>query len=184
MSDIGVGKIIDVPRGRDAIHVAVIPVVAFMGLEPGYKIGIRADGKAGLVDEPIGIVDPFLSERVRKGQTFYMFMFPGSITSLRHDWTHPKLDSLKPAEAVNPRDPEGVHRKYLEYEASRAGLSFDEFMEYAKDYAEHGEYANQGGRWEGHHLDDSDEFWLHYELYTGTAPSERYGRHSFFSCSC
>jgi len=90
----------DAVVGRDAIHVAVIPVVANEELEPGLRVGIvgrkGADWLAGMVDEnadpveALGVVDPFLGERkVMPGQRFYLFLFPGTITGLRHCWQHP-----------------------------------------------------------------------------------------------
>ncbi len=85
-----VGKIIapeDSPF-RDAIHVAVAPVEASMYLLPGQRVGLQQDGRAGHVDKPIGIVDPFLEYPVLPGQKFYLFIFPGTTTNLRHVYFH------------------------------------------------------------------------------------------------
>lgn len=97
--DIGIGKLIEQERGRDAIHIAVAPVEAGIELKPGAEIGILK-GKAftafpGVV-EPLGVVDPFLKYVVLPGQRFYMFLFPGSITSLRHEWQHPAFAGVLP----------------------------------------------------------------------------------------
>lgn len=93
MSKPVVGKLLDKNKSyvRDAIHVPVVPVVASVKLHPGECI----DFKEGVVfssHKGIGIVDPFLNDDVSPGEKCYMFLKPGSVTKLWHDWTHPKLD--------------------------------------------------------------------------------------------
>jgi len=91
-----------VPEGetrRDAIHIAVAPLVAGMLLKPGqpvYIIDRSTEGKLLAwsvfnMDSAIGIVDPFLTEDVQKGQVFWLCLKPNSITSLKHVWTHPSF---------------------------------------------------------------------------------------------
>lgn len=87
--DIGIGKLIDQERGRDAIHVAVAPVEAAYPLVIGSHICILENGKAGYGSGSIGIVDPFLTVAPKEGDRFYVFLYPGSIMSLRHEWVHP-----------------------------------------------------------------------------------------------
>lgn len=85
------GTILDETAGRDAVHIAVEPVVAGIHLSPGQPIGRLSDGTFGMgrgVDL-LGIVDPFLTRRVLAGQRFYLFLYPRTITGLRHVWTHP-----------------------------------------------------------------------------------------------
>ena len=89
-----VGQIItDGDRRRDAIHVAVLPVKAGRYLTPGMRVGVV--GKDPIVAftslEPIGVVDQFLQDGVKEGEWFWLFLFPGTVTSLRHYWTHPVL---------------------------------------------------------------------------------------------
>lgn len=74
---------------RDAIHVAIAPVMASHQLLPGQHVGINDEGKATGARPYVGIVDPFLIDAVSAGQRFYLILYPGSITSLRHEWTHP-----------------------------------------------------------------------------------------------
>lgn len=75
---------------RDAIHVAVIPVTASETLDPGEPVGLDSDGGFCWVDdEPIGVVDPFLKGAVMKGEQFWLFLFPNTVTHLRHAWSHP-----------------------------------------------------------------------------------------------
>lgn len=82
----------DGDRRRDAIHIAVAPVTAAERLAPGQHVGLVQEGNTELVgscDHNIGIVDPFLAEGVEPGQRFWLFLYPGTITGLRHVWTHP-----------------------------------------------------------------------------------------------
>ena len=82
----------DGDRRRDAIHIAVAPVTAAGRLAPGQHVGLVEEGNLELVgpcDRPIGAVDPFLAAEVEPGQRFWLFLYPGTITSLRHVWTHP-----------------------------------------------------------------------------------------------
>lgn len=88
------GTIIDERAGRDAIHVAVEPVVAATVLRPGQHVGLyagMAHGKGSIVTETIGIVDPFLQRPVNPGERFWLLVYPRQITSLRHVWEHPKF---------------------------------------------------------------------------------------------
>lgn len=105
--DIGIGKLIEQERHRDAIHIAVAPVEAGGDLRPGELVGLMK-GKAfhafpGLV-EPLGVVDPYLKNVVLPGQRFYLFLFPGSITSLRHEWEHPAFAGVLPPPSPPPPD--------------------------------------------------------------------------------
>jgi hypothetical protein len=94
---------------KDAIHVPVAPVMAWHDLEPGDHVGIRADGQAfyagsasvgdiGWIEDgkSVGIVDPLLRQSVKKGQRFWLWVYPGSITSLRHVWIHPAFTTKPP----------------------------------------------------------------------------------------
>lgn len=77
---------------RDAIHLAVDPVVAGQRLSPGAHITVT-NGVAWLTPtgQGIGIVDPFLDSMVEPGDRFWLVVYPRKITSLRHVWTHPDL---------------------------------------------------------------------------------------------
>ncbi len=103
MSDVKLGHLIETPQQRDAVHVAVAPVVAGEHLQPGDHVGI-VDGEAILdAVNTIGVVDPFLRRQVDTGESFWLFMYPGSIKGLRHNWEHPLLDA--PTESVK-EDPD------------------------------------------------------------------------------
>lgn len=88
------------PEKRDAIHLAVEPVMAGTILKAGQPIGV-INGVAYPVghvysdnaDTPKtpyqGIVDPFLPHCVHVGEKFWFVMAPRMVQSLRHVWEHP-----------------------------------------------------------------------------------------------
>lgn len=91
------------PEARDAIHLAVEPVVAGCDLEVGQAIGI-VQGVAwpvgyklclGTVVPYHGIVDPFLPRGPLRDQSFWFVMAPRMVTSLRHVWEHPAFPEGK-----------------------------------------------------------------------------------------
>lgn len=181
MSDkVQVGKLITDDAFRDAVHVAIAPVVAVEPMNPGQAIGFVTDGDTehvGVVARTVGIVDPYLKQQIKKGDRFYMWLFPNTVTSLRHQWTHPAFPM---AEAVNVQaKAEAV--AWISHFADNNGLSYDELIEAAERWVQYEDYLCEGGRYEGCYV--PDEFWNHYEHATGKiVPNSK--RDSFFSCSC
>lgn len=97
MNQIPLGKLATDDAGRDAIHIAVAPVVAFEPLKPGDHVGILNSGEASKATaKHIGIVDPYLSSPVKSGERFYLCLYPNTITSLRHHWVHPSFKEEAP----------------------------------------------------------------------------------------
>ena len=181
------GTIIDETAGRDAIHLAVEPVIAADILHAGDDIGL-VDGKAThYTKNKIGIVDPFLKEPVQPGERFWMVIYPRQITSLRHVWEHPDIPvatETTKSSGTTTNDKSHIwsaSKRWLRDFASGKGVEYDELMEHAAEYVAYGDYWNEGGRFDGEWV--PDEFWLHYQIVTGTTvPERRQG--SFFSCSC
>jgi hypothetical protein len=83
---------------RDAVHVAVAPVVAGHRLIPGHGVSLDKQGCAIREDSEnfIGIVDPFLRKIVEEGEKFWLFLRPNTVTSLRHVWSHPAFTPTIP----------------------------------------------------------------------------------------
>lgn len=188
------GNIINEHQKRDAIHIAVEPVIAGERLSPGAHVGPRADGTWGTeAERHLGIVDPFLTANVRKGQRFWLLVYPRKITSLRHVWSHPDFSDPDPhaeqtAEAVSKRLTESAEKKASENwlrsyaaELPDGGATLENLLIHTKEHIEYGDYWSEGGRFEGISL--PMEFWHHYEIYTGEKVEDG-KKESFFSCSC
>lgn len=93
------GRIADnIPIGyKDAMHVAVVRVVAGTCLYPGQRTEIRGDEAfpASRGAYGVGIVDPFLNRRVDQGEAFLLVLDPGTTFNLRHVWDHPDFPDIE-----------------------------------------------------------------------------------------
>jgi hypothetical protein len=96
-----IGKLLTKPMSRDAVHIAVVRVTAgpVEVLKPGQHVHLGGNFTAVSYanGEPAGIVDPYLTDEVTEGQSFWLFLYPGTITSLKHVWTHPDIPDIKQA---------------------------------------------------------------------------------------
>lgn len=94
--------------GRDAIHLAVEPVIAGERVFPGQDVGRRSDGAFASpsitngITKTLGIVDPFIETAVQPGEKFLLVIYPRQITSLQHVWEHPDFgpETANPATAA------------------------------------------------------------------------------------
>ncbi len=181
--------------GRDAIHVAILPAVAGEKLRPGDDVGLHSDGKAGnRALTLIGIVDPFLNEFVKPGQRFYICLYPGTITSLRHEWTHPMFSlveaeakpantTVAPADYISHTDHVEKSKAWIKDHATTLGLTDDVLMEDAGQWLEWGDHRVQHGSERWRDCFNATEFWHHYEIVTGkVVPDDK--KHSFYCCTC
>jgi hypothetical protein len=186
--------------GRDAIHLAVEPVVCGDELlRAGDHVGL-VDGIAGYspkFGKKVGIVDPFIKGTLSEGDRFWLVVYPREITSLRHVWTHPAFDDDIPQDHAEVY-PDPVMKRRAEAEAwiieyaEKNDIPIQELLDGAGNWVatydkdsnyrwSSGEYLNMGGRLEG--LSTPPEFWDHYEALTGNAVPEEM-KENFFSCSC
>lgn len=176
MSDTTLGLIITGEANRDAIHIAVAPVSSDETLSPGQRVAL-VPGDCTKVKSStsniIGIVDPFLRNQVPPGSQFYLLLFPKTITSLRHEWTHPQFVQSVPTL--------GLSDKWMLRYAAEIGLEYDDLIRGARDWILGGEYLNRGPLLEGVEL--HGDFWMHYEVITGTKVNPD-KKESFFSCAC
>ena len=185
--EIVLGNIIENDAERDAIHVAVAPVVAACKLAPGQDVGLTDPvvnpNWVGISEEPIGIVDPFLKSLVFEGQKFWLMLYPNTITPLRHVWTHPVIDG----HYLSSKE---QSEKWLRDFSERAGEDYDFIMEKAEEFIDTGEvWVQQGSeRVRGTFYELSDrgrEFWQHFQNVTGIEVSLEFEYYETpFNCSC
>jgi|SRR6185312_9536985 len=90
------GEIPDETARRDAVHIAVAPVVAGVDIAPGQHVGLFTDGTASPSKPWIGIADPFFKDHISRGQRFWLYLYPNTITNLRHVWEHPAFTTKVP----------------------------------------------------------------------------------------
>lgn len=185
------GTIIGPNEKRDAIHLAVEPIIADEVLSPGEHVGFTREGHAGSSGVPkyLGIVDPFLSRPVQPGERFWLVVYPRQITSLRHVWTHPEFPETAKRELTEEEEQkvrntlltlDGWSEKMNQF-CERERITREELIEHAKAYLDRGDYWCEGGRFESVYV--PDEFWDFFEIATGRRVEES-DRRNFFSCSC
>jgi hypothetical protein len=190
--DIKLGEIITGRAERDAVHIAVIPLVASDDrLYAGQKVKL-AFGSLELAlsaayneDEAIGIVDPFLRRNygeVKKGEQFWCFLFPGSVTGMRHHWQHPAF--------VNVPTASNEHEQWIRRWAEEWNFNYDELIEAAitpGKFEDYGRVVVARGI-DLHSVDelngDDVLFWEHLEAMTGETYSQSHRDGLGWSCSC
>lgn len=177
MDTLGLGKIIEGERHRDAIHVAVAPVTAAERLSPGQHIGLIGGGEmAGVSNSPVGIVDPYLPGPVFKGDRFWLFLYPYTVTSLRHEWEHPAFTE-------RPASQKSESAEWIEgfIRDREIGVSYDQLIAGANAYLDTGEWMSDGCIYGSESI--PDEFWDHFEAATGRKVLPE-SRGTFLHCSC
>jgi hypothetical protein len=168
------GSIIDENEKRDAIHLAVCPVVAQEELVPGQHVG-----PDGTTKNPVGIVDPFLETSVNPGERFWLVIYPRKISSLRHVWSHPNFpdeiaESSKEWLDLVASSKEWM-KNFCEYDVRQPITTV---LQAAEEFINHGEETCFD-----RDCDYDDDFWYHYEIITGKKIDES-NKVKFFTCSC
>lgn len=186
-----IGTILDANETRrDAIHVAIMPVVCGDDrLSPGEPVKLipNAIGHVGRSDfnNCVGVVDPFLHTPVFMGEKFWMFLIPGTITSLRHEWTHPLIDTIPASVPAEPFSAEReASKRWIISFSDRWNLSCHELIYNA-------EIGNGYVVAEGRDLhsaaelgEDHDLFWHHLEILVGKKFDLDHRGKFTWSCSC
>ncbi len=202
------GQLITGPAERDAIHVAVVPLIAGEELRPGDPVRLKPGttdvalrGTYNDRNEPhsprIGIVDPFIDPLghlwIREGTRFWCLLYPGTVTAICHDWQHPAFIERKVG---------SESEQWLLDFAAKWNFRFDEMIDAAvgRGQWEPGDDDDGPGEFDrcryvvargrdlhsASDLDDGEEslFWSHLEAYTGQVFSEEHRRGMGWSCSC
>lgn len=187
------GELLKGDEKRDAIHIAIAPVVAGQKLLPGQDIGFINPGDYQTVgtvtiDKCIGIVDPFLETLIFQNDEFYMCLYPETIKSLRHDWTHPAFsenEMLTPDEEHVPWLRYGNAIEYFKNMAEKVGITDTNLIQYIGDCIDGGEcYVEYGSTGlQDTYFRDEDLFWNNYEIVTNKLVDGT-DRNIPFSCSC
>lgn len=170
------GLVPSVEELRDAVHVAITPAFAGEDLEPGAHVELDTIAMKAtplqLGNRGVGIADPFRTETIKKGSRLWICMYPGSISSLRHDWTHPAFEASSLSRVATER---------LKSFADEIDVTYEDLMANAREHVDSGEYWSEGPKFDGVYT--PDDFWDLYQAATGqSVPEKRQG--NFFSCSC
>lgn len=174
------GMIISDKEKRDAIHLAVDNAVAAHTLRPGEDVGFLPDGTAGTCEKPLGIVDPFLKNAVKKGERFWLVVYPRKITSLRHVWEHPDFQMAED-NPIKPTDKKAASEQWLRDFVKTADCPGYETLIAAAANNDDSEYLHFSGS--DAHGKIPPEFWDHVETVTGRSIGKE-NRADYFSCSC
>jgi hypothetical protein len=169
------GKLLGDGEGeRDAVHIAVVPAVAHRPLKPGTRVGLSDNGEADALEaeRAVGVVDPYLTADVQKGQRFWLFLFPGSITSLRHLWTHPAF----PAGPTQTAAMSAAERR-LRQICDDGGFAYQAVL----DAARYGDSLTNGY---DSGISTDDEFWSLVETITGQTFDQNHRADVYFGCAC
>lgn len=186
------GRLITGPAERDAVHIAVVPAMAGIHMTPGTHVGVCAgepmiaapSGK--YISDYVGIVDPFLKENLKKGDMFYIYLYPGTVISLRHHYRHPVLD----AEEIRQETMESLKHPAVERMkawAKQFGTTYGETMRNTRFFLLTGKEITLDGiaslNVSTEEYPDGGTFWGDYETITNQkVPDEK--KKDFFSCEC
>lgn len=184
MSDVPIGKLVDETAQRDAIHIAIAPVIAAEKLSPGQHIGFVGDSTERVAyhevhnkGKYIGIVDPFLTTLVFPDDRFLMFLYPNTVTGMRHHWSHPAF-SEQPAIATSD------DLEWLDSIAHQCGKTRSALIDDAKCFAQCEDYIyDNSERYKDVSSADWCKFWAWLETNHGVKPPQ-YADSSPYTCSC
>lgn len=205
-----IGKKLIGGEQRDAIHIAIMPVVCGEDhLSAGDEVGL-VYGTKNVVKRKnsiyghatLGVIDPFLggdieSGMVRKGDVVWCFLKPGTITGLRHEWTRPDVDDQQP--------PKNGHEEWLRKFADSWNFDYDDMIGVASQGVIKSTFDHIPGipGIGGHTYDqdwitargvdlhsreelgeDYELFWQHLEGLTGKTFAAEHREKVGWSCSC
>lgn len=179
-----IGKLLNDEATRDAVHIAVLPVISHQTyIYPGELVKLVFGTTNRVIrtsvndTQSIGVADPFLKEPAAEGERFFVFIHPNTISGMRHIWTHPQIDNVQP--------PANASELWLRQFADRWNFDYNQLISGAQ--IGEGEYAVAGGQdlhGAGGLGADHDLFWSHLENLTGKKFDVQHRQAFGWSCSC
>ena len=170
---------------RDAIHVAVIPLMAgesYMRSGEKVRLSLESHNVAmnGDYGNHIGVIDPFMEgSSLNEGDWFWCFLKPGTVTGMRHHWQHPSFEGFEP--------PTNDHELWLRQFCDKWNFNFQELIEEGIGSASSCGWVTA----KGHDLhsgaelgEDLELFWMHLEGYTGKEIPDDRRQNLEWDCSC
>ncbi len=178
--------------GKDAVHVAVVACEASTNLEVGAAVAIShrdADAPLAFIanrKDSIGIVDPFIDDRfIKAGQRFWLYLFPRTITGLRHVWTHPAFDGVSDGSYASPSQRLASEKWLKDWCRANDCPSYGtvlgrvlEWIDEGKDNVDFLYFYGQDA-----HAEIPPEFWVHMSVVTGHT-IVGHDLPKYFQCSC
>lgn len=178
-----IGKLLDENHPRDAIHIAVAPVIAGELMFPGQHVGLDSCGRAIRCANPLGVVDPFLRTQVDVGERFFIFLYPNTVTGMVHHWSHPAFETKAVAKPSPPTPEKSESEEWLRAFAERFNFVYDEMIESGVDgtyICAHNVDLHGAGELGG----EEPLFWEHLEVVTGKIFSQKHRNNTVWTCSC
>lgn len=184
MMDIDLTKKIVGHAERDAIHVAVVPlIVGEKYMRAGQLFRLRHNTHIALSahteEDAVGVISPFLTEFIKEGDQVWGLLWPNSVTGMRHHWFHPMFDEAQPAQSES--------EQWLRDFADSWNFDFGELIENASNVDSDWRYVTARGI-DLHSKEELDEdyylFWHHLEKFTGKKFSDEDKENMGWSCSC
>lgn len=181
-----IGKKLTGGERRDAVHFAVAPVRVQGFLRAGDRVKFIPDSteivaECAWDEKPIGIIDPFLDcGYVTNNDRCWLFLFPNSITGLRHEWTHPAFPDHQ-TQPVSPRETSAEYsERWLRGFAEKYNGDYDEMIRGVTS----GEGAFFGQDLEYSDFRPGTEFWVHISAVTGQEFTAERIENVPFRCAC
>jgi len=148
---------------KDAIHVAIVSVRAGESLHPGRRVTLNEHREAVNDAKGIGVADPFLKSRIKKGDNLWILMDASQIANVQHTWDH-ELDFSPPERVV-------AEGKQLARYADMLGVTYTQLTDAAYKLIDEGVSSEYEGTLSQEELenalDDMWDFWYDWEEETG-----------------
>jgi hypothetical protein len=171
-----IGELATGAERRDAIHVAIIMRTATEVLAPNQPVDAEGTSKG----RKVGFVDPILRYDVQPGQKYWMWLYPRTVTSLRHVWTHPAFSEEEPMKANSQQVADAI--EWLTDYAKECEITYSELLEATNGYLKSGESYCLGTDTPDRVHYDRREFWRNWEIVTGRRAADNEA--TFFQCAC